>query len=140
MYLITQTIAPAFLSAAIYLCLSRIVVVYGTQLFRFKPRTNTITSSLSEIGKNIMLASFGFQVFSLTLFIIYDTEFAFLVWNKKGNWNPELVSVLYSHLFKIFLLSRTVTILVRLYNYACLSSKLRVAIQITILDGYKYIY
>ena len=42
MYLVTLTIAPAFLSAAIYLCLARIVVVYGEDRSRFRPRTYTI--------------------------------------------------------------------------------------------------
>ena len=42
MYLVTLTIAPAFLSAAIYLCLARIVVVYGEERSRFRPRTYTI--------------------------------------------------------------------------------------------------
>jgi len=42
MYLVTLTIAPAFLSAAIYLCLARIVVVYGEEKSRFRPRTYTI--------------------------------------------------------------------------------------------------
>lgn len=41
-YLVCLTIAPAFLSGAIYLCLSRIVVIYGESLSRFKPRTYTI--------------------------------------------------------------------------------------------------
>jgi RTA1 like protein len=42
MYLVTLTIAPAFLSASIYLCLARIVVVYGEEASRFKPRTYTV--------------------------------------------------------------------------------------------------
>jgi len=42
MYLVTLTIAPAFLSAAIYLCLARIVVVYGEERSRFRPVTYTL--------------------------------------------------------------------------------------------------
>lgn len=69
----------------IYLCLARIVVVYGENLSRFKPRTYTIvfctcdficlvlqalggaiastanTLSSSNLGKNIMLAGLIFQ-------------------------------------------------------------------------------
>lgn len=41
-YLVTLTIAPASLAAAIYLSLSRIVVVYGEEKSRFRPRTYTI--------------------------------------------------------------------------------------------------
>lgn len=41
-YLICLTIGPAFLAAAIYLCLGRIVVVYGLDVSRVKPRTYSI--------------------------------------------------------------------------------------------------
>ncbi len=41
-YLVCLTIAPAFITASIYLCLARIVVVYGESLSRFRPRTYTI--------------------------------------------------------------------------------------------------
>lgn len=41
-YLVCLTIAPAFLSASVYLCLSRIVVIYGESVSRFRPRTYTL--------------------------------------------------------------------------------------------------
>ena len=41
-YLICVTIAPVLLCAGIYLCLARIVTIYGTSLYRFKPCTYTI--------------------------------------------------------------------------------------------------
>ena len=41
-YLVCLTLSPAFLSAAIDLCLARIVIVYGEHLSRFRPRTNTL--------------------------------------------------------------------------------------------------
>ncbi len=40
-YLICLTIGPAFLAAAIYVCLGRIVVVYGEYISRIRPRTYT---------------------------------------------------------------------------------------------------
>lgn len=40
-YLITLTIGPVFIAAAIYLTLGRIVVVYGEGISRIKPRTYT---------------------------------------------------------------------------------------------------
>jgi hypothetical protein len=40
-YLITLTIGPVFLAAAIYLTLGRIVVVYGEDISRIRPRTYT---------------------------------------------------------------------------------------------------
>lgn len=40
-YLITLTIGPVFIAAAIYLTLGRIVVVYGEGISRLRPRTYT---------------------------------------------------------------------------------------------------
>ncbi|KAH8690283.1 putative RTA1 domain protein [Talaromyces proteolyticus] len=92
MYLVCLTIAPAFLSAAIYLCLSRIIIAYGESISYFRPRTYTVlfitcdiialllqaagggiassanTKSLTDIGINIMVAGVSWQVFSLALF------------------------------------------------------------------------
>lgn len=41
-YLICLTIGPAFIAAAVYLSLGRIVVVYGVDISRIKPRTYTV--------------------------------------------------------------------------------------------------
>ena len=41
-YLATLTIAPAFLSAAVYLCHARVVVVNGEKKSQFRPRTYAI--------------------------------------------------------------------------------------------------
>jgi len=103
-YLVTLTIAPAFLSAAIYLCLARIVVVYGEERSRFRPRTYTImfcscdflalllqaaggaiasiskTNSGTQTGINIMLAGLSFQVFSLLLFSVACIDFGLRVY------------------------------------------------------------
>jgi len=59
MYLVTLTIAPAFLSAAIYLCLARIVVVYGEERSRFKPRTYTILFCSSDFLALLLQAAGG---------------------------------------------------------------------------------
>jgi hypothetical protein len=42
MYLIPLTIGPVFLAAAVYLCLARIVVVYGWHLSLMRPRSYTL--------------------------------------------------------------------------------------------------
>ncbi|CAM1503135.1 Fc.00g079110.m01.CDS01 [Cosmosporella sp. VM-42] len=139
-YLVTLTIGPAFLSAAIYLCLSRIVVVYGAHLSRFEPRTYTIffctcdfislalqaagggiassadTASLTDTGKNIMLAGLAFQVFSLALFAICGSDFAFRAYKKKSLWNQEHLRLINSRLFNWFLVGlvvATITIFAR---------------------------
>ncbi|KAF7895606.1 uncharacterized protein EAF01_009568 [Botrytis porri] len=140
MYLITLTIAPAFLTAGIYLCLSRIVIVYGKEISRFRPGTYTIifctcdiislvlqaaggaiastadTLDDKDLGKNIMLAGLAFQVFSLVLFAILCAEFAWRVRCADGHWNARYYELVSSTLFKSFLgglFLATVTILIR---------------------------
>ncbi|TEY52903.1 hypothetical protein BOTCAL_0253g00060 [Botryotinia calthae] len=140
MYLICLTIAPAFLTAGIYLCLSRIVIVYGQEISRFRPGTYTIifctcdiislvlqatggaiasladTQDQSDLGKNIMLAGLGFQVFSLILFVILCADFAWRVRCAKGSWNARYIDLLSSTLFHSFLGAlclATITILIR---------------------------
>ncbi|KAJ5995647.1 RTA1 domain protein, partial [Penicillium waksmanii] len=105
LYLICLTIAPAFFTAAIYICLGRIVIIYGENISRIRPRTYTIIfvtcdiialilqaaggaitamadsdqQDLSDMGVNIMIAGLAFQVASLTLFIAMASEFALRV-------------------------------------------------------------
>lgn len=134
MYLITLTIAPAFLTAAIYLCLARIVTVYGAHLSSLKPRTYTLifcgcdlislvlqalggalastadTNSESNLGKNIMLAGLGFQVFSIILFCACCADFAVRVRKNKGSWNDRHIDLVNSRLFKAFLFGLLVAI------------------------------
>ncbi|KAL3440507.1 RTA1 like protein-domain-containing protein [Aspergillus insuetus] len=92
MYIVCLTIAPAFLSAAIYVSLARIVAVYTTQVSRIKQRSYSIIfvacdivslllqaaggaittadeSSTVQAGINIMLAGLAAQVASLTLYL-----------------------------------------------------------------------
>jgi len=42
LYLIDLTIAPIFMAAGVYLCLARIVMVYGEQLSWIKARSYTL--------------------------------------------------------------------------------------------------
>ncbi|KAH8821984.1 RTA1 like protein-domain-containing protein [Xylogone sp. PMI_703] len=100
-YLVPLTIAPAFLTGALYLCLSRIIIVYGQQISRFSPRTYAITfmtsdfislvlqgtggglaataddHSGSETGRAIMVSGVVFQVVSLLIFVGLWLEFVF---------------------------------------------------------------
>ena len=107
-----MTIAPAFLSAGIYLCFSRIIVTYGEHYARFKPRTYTVIfvcsdilalilqaaggaladigdngSSLQNTGINIMIAGLAFQVASLFVFISLCLDFAWRV--RKNGAAPD---------------------------------------------------
>lgn len=107
-YLICLTIAPAFFTAGIYLCLGRIVSVYGTEFSRLKPRTYTyifvsgdlislvlqaaggaVTSiaddnSLRDIGVYIMISGLAFQVASLAGFMVLAVEYGFRVRRGKS--------------------------------------------------------
>jgi len=132
MYLVCLTIAPALLTAAIYLCLGRIVHVYGEHLSYFKARTYTvifctcdlislvlqalgggIASSSNDLsgknlGKNLMLAGLIFQVVSLVLFALCAGDFALRVMKNKSRWNVKYIDIVNSLLFKSFLVGLAV--------------------------------
>lgn len=139
-YLVCLTIAPAFFSAAIYLCLGRIVVIYGEHLSRFLPRTYTVifcacdflslvlqaaggaitsnakTVSASQTGINIMLAGLSFQVASLALFALLCSDFAFRLYRNPQAWSESYVDLYRSKRFSAFLCClclATLTIFVR---------------------------
>lgn len=125
-YLVTMTIAPAFLTAAIYLCLGRIVNVYGAHLSYFKPRTYTIVFCTfdficlllqaaggaiastaededgSDLGRNIMIAGLIFQVVALGLFMLVGGYYAFCVYKGRGTWNQKYLDLVNTWLFKAF--------------------------------------
>lgn len=140
-YLVCLTIAPAFLSAAIYLCLSRIVVAYGEQVSRFRARTYTIvfiscdflalllqaagggiassadTKDMSDIGINIMVAGVSWQVASLALFVAMCTDLALRVRRSpQYRLNGQFDYLRHTKQFQYWLLAlvvATVTIFIR---------------------------
>ncbi|KAJ5247785.1 RTA1 domain protein [Penicillium chermesinum] len=140
MYLIPLTIGPAFFSAAIYLCLAKIVKIYGEGISRIRPRMYTLifiscdllslilqaaggaitstadTQSLTNTGINIMIAGLAFQVFSLALFICLSAEFLMRVRRHPKEKNPTTGALRESMKWKWFLFAltaATVTIFVR---------------------------
>ena len=103
-YLVCLTIGPAFISASIYLCLSRLVVIEGTEIARFAPKFYTLVficcdivslvlqaaggalaaqaepaSSQQQAGVNVMIAGLATQVASLALFAALALDFALSV-------------------------------------------------------------
>lgn len=50
LYLIPLTLGPVFFAAAIYLCLARLVVVYGQLLSAMKPRSYTLIFCVSFLS------------------------------------------------------------------------------------------
>ncbi|RFU27688.1 hypothetical protein B7463_g8637, partial [Scytalidium lignicola] len=127
-YLVSLTIAPAFLAAGIYLCLSRIVVVYGQHISRFRPGTYTlifcgcdlfslvlqglgggIAASANkqtqiDVGVDIMLAGLGFQVFSIAVFALLCTDFAWRLYKNRNTWSDQHAALQESRLFRAFLI------------------------------------
>lgn len=59
MYLIPLTIGPVFLAAAVYLCLARIVVVYGQHLSLMRPRSYTLLFCCCDFFSLILQAIGG---------------------------------------------------------------------------------
>lgn len=101
MQIVCLTIAPAFIAAGIYLTLSRIVVTFGPQNSRIKPKSyprifipcdvvslflqaagGGIASVASnenkspDLGDHIMVAGLAFQVLTLAVFICLCADFA----------------------------------------------------------------
>jgi hypothetical protein len=130
-YLICLTIGPAFLSASIYLCLSRIVHIYSTLASRLRPKHYTylfvscdLVSLILQgagggiaatagptdqnqvnLGTNIMIAGLSFQVFSLLLFMILCVDFALRIRKVPGSQrNENYQSLRSTRWFKGFLI------------------------------------
>jgi hypothetical protein len=57
--LLCLTVAPAFLSASIYLCLGRLVSVYGEEISRLKPRSYTLIFVFCDIVSIVLQVSGG---------------------------------------------------------------------------------
>ncbi|KAJ5641544.1 hypothetical protein N7490_005544 [Penicillium lividum] len=141
LYLVCLTIAPAFFSAAIYICLGKIIIIYGA-MARFSPQTYTIffvtcdvislvlqaaggaiasiatesQVSLQQTGVNVMIAGLAFQVFSLFLFIVLASDFALRVRKNPKSEVDEFVGLRQSWKWKIFiycLALATLTIFIR---------------------------
>ncbi|PVH79609.1 RTA1-domain-containing protein [Cadophora sp. DSE1049] len=125
--LVGLTIGPAFLSAAIYLCLGRIIVVYGQHISRLKPRSYTIifmscdlvslilqsaggamasiadTQEDTDRGVNVMISGLIAQVVSLTVFAILCADFAFQSRKKWNDRDPKFFELRRTKFWKAFL-------------------------------------
>jgi len=140
-YLVCLTIGPAFLCASIYLCLSRLVVVYGRNIARFSPRVYALTfmvcdfislllqgtggglaatsntNSGSDAGVNVMIAGLAFQVASLALFMTVSLDF--IIAARKASpseTNANFIRLRASRLFRLFpyaIATATITIMIR---------------------------
>ncbi|KAF5009328.1 hypothetical protein FDECE_4426 [Fusarium decemcellulare] len=128
-YLITLTIGPVFIAAAIYLTLGRIVVVHGEAISRIKPRSYTtfflgcdivslvvqavgggiaastpVTNQpMIDTGTNILVAGLSIQVACLFAFSACSLEFFWRVRKNPELRNPEFMDLVTSKRFKTFL-------------------------------------
>jgi hypothetical protein len=122
------------LSAAIYICLGHIVVVYGEGISRLKPRTYTIifvlcdflslvlqaaggaiTSTadddqedLRQTGINIMIAGLASQVASLGVFLCLCADFAWRVYKNPEKINESMYHLRKTLKWKAFLIGRLI--------------------------------
>lgn len=130
-YLVGLTIAPAFLSASIYLCLGRIITIFGTGLSLLKPKVITwifiLCDTLSLLlqsaggamtamaddaegnkrGVDIMMAGLWSQVISLSIFILLCSHFAFNVFRYPIKINPQTAYTRETIKFKCFLFGKS---------------------------------
>lgn len=122
-----MTIAPAFLTASIYLTLGRLITAYGTRFSRFRPATYTIVfvtcdiislvlqaaggavtsiadtgSALQDQGVDVMITGLAFQVASLFLFILLCLDFAWSVYRSTERREPAFDVLRSSLKFKLF--------------------------------------
>ncbi|KAF5708557.1 RTA [Fusarium mundagurra] len=148
-YIIAITIGPAFFSAAIYLCLARIITVYGQSYSRFSPRVYTITFMLFDfvalvlqaaggsmlgsderhtinVGLQVMKAGLAAHLAGISIFVILACELAFRIFRRQEGWEPKFRQLQRSWRFNLFiscLTIATITILIRTsYRVAELSA------------------
>ncbi|PSR79367.1 RTA1 like protein-domain-containing protein [Coniella lustricola] len=141
-YLICLTIAPVLLSAAVYVTLARIVVVYGQSISLIRPRSYTLIFSGFDLaalvvqavggaiaaqgvgrgqgqvdnGTHILVAGLSIQVASGLAFVVMSADYAWRVHRKKDQRNVRFEKLYRSGHFKLFLYSLaliTLLILIR---------------------------
>ncbi|EED16677.1 conserved hypothetical protein [Talaromyces stipitatus ATCC 10500] len=131
--IVCLTMGPAFYSAGLYLCLARIVIVYGEEISRIRPAWYTrifitcdlislalqgggggVASSATKpstlsMGNNIMLAGLIFQIVTLVLFAVLCLEFSWRVHRSPHMKNVQFRSLRDSRRFRGFLLAAVAT-------------------------------
>lgn len=124
---LSRTIGPAFFSAAIYFSLSRIILVYGTELSFLRPRTITLLFISGDIlalalqatgggiaasapygtqdwsGIDIMIAGLSTQVASTAAFVLICLHLMWRVWRQPERVNVETHAFRHRLYFRLFL-------------------------------------
>ncbi|KAI8675829.1 hypothetical protein NCS57_00485400 [Fusarium keratoplasticum] len=127
MYIVTLTIGPAFLSAALYLCLARIITVYGAHLARFRPMVYTTVfmlldffalllqsgggalvggddPSMWDMGLKILQAGLSIHLIGIVIYGALCLEFGVAVRRARGEWSGDFKMLQLSTKFKMFCL------------------------------------
>ena len=139
-YLVGLTIGPALFSAAIYLCLARIIAIYGHGLSWLAPKTITVlfcccdlvslilqaaggalaslatTKPKGQTGVNIMIAGLSTQVVSTFIFCLVCAQLALACHRNPHRVNDNTSSLRRKGTFRFFLFSlgiATICILIR---------------------------
>lgn len=134
LYLIGLTIGPAFITAAIYLCLGRIIYIYGAGLSFLTSKWITIIfvtcdiislvlqaaggaiastaddEDNNQMGIDIMIAGLASQVVSLVLFIVFCALFAWRVFRNPLKLESEFAALRISRRFRGMLFGKLTTL------------------------------
>ena len=129
-YILCVTIGPAFLSAAIYLCLARVVVVVGEHVSRLRPQTYTVTFMICDLvalllqaaggalassqdldtanmGIRVMMAGLSAHVISLALFITLCSDLAWRVRTHRHELDAQFSALRSTRLFRFGLIGKS---------------------------------
>ncbi|KAI9828621.1 MAG: hypothetical protein M1832_001724 [Thelocarpon impressellum] len=125
-------ISPAFISAAVYLNLKHLVIVFGSEFSRLKPHLYTWifilcdllslvlqgagggtastadTDAQAKVGNNLMMAGIVFQVFTLLVFGAISGEFFWRAFKGKTHLNPAKAALRNTLNFKLYIGALTV--------------------------------
>lgn len=140
--IITLTIAPIFYTAAIYICFTQIIAVFGYEYSRITPRmyywifcscdfialvlqgggggmaATANTKSQSDNGTHIMLGGLIFQVISLLIFLCLAFEYGWTFMKRTAHRElpASLQALKHSRRFQCFItgmLCSTILIIIR---------------------------
>ncbi|KAK5129855.1 hypothetical protein LTR08_002763 [Meristemomyces frigidus] len=133
--IIFLTIAPAFISAGIYLTLKQMTRVFGSHLSRLSPSmyawifvvcdgisiilqgSGGAISAIAEsddllnTGVDLMIAGLAFQVFTLTVFFVLAMEFLANCMRNPEKMNPGSIRLVRSRKFQLFLAAVSIAFL-----------------------------
>lgn len=124
-YLVTLTIGPAFFSAAVYLCLARIIAVYGHHLALFRPLVYTTVfilldffalllqsgggalvggddPSMWDTGLSLLQAGLSIHLVGIVIYAALCGDFALRVFRARGKWRGDFAKLQSSTQFKSF--------------------------------------